>query len=209
MTSVNESNAYQRGLEEGKQKADAAYKERNQLVRVLTKIFPAYLSRHDEEDTQWDPEWKWIVYVKIPVMVSGPMIPGNTSRIVWKQVSWHIHNSEKYLFNHLEIKKNNWDGHTTEEKYRRLKAIAPLQDKTLSWMKLAVAVVIGFLIAIATGAEAQQASTALTVTITAEVPCNEVNCPEMTPEQKAEVTGAQPESSIWERVVEWIQKLIT
>ena len=39
------------------------------------------------------------------------------------QVSWHIHDSEREMFSHLEVKDNNWDGHSTEEKYRRLSII--------------------------------------------------------------------------------------
>lgn len=89
---------------------DEAYRERNQLVRALTKLFPSYLARHDESDTTWERDWMWIVYIELPT----------------GQVSWHIHDSERLDFSHLEVKANNWDGHNNERKYQRLAALAAL-----------------------------------------------------------------------------------
>ena len=107
-----------------------AYHERNLLVQALTRIYPAYLARHDENDESWEKDWMWIVYVDIPVktkVVSGDQ-HNNVPESKWFetkewQVSWHIHDSEKELFDHLEVKENNWDGHSTHEKYERLKAL--------------------------------------------------------------------------------------
>ncbi len=84
-----------------------AYHERDMLVCALSKLFPAYLAQHDEADLEWENDWRWIVYVELPT----------------GQVSWHIHDSEREMFNHLEVKANNWDGHNTERKYQRLKAL--------------------------------------------------------------------------------------
>jgi rubrerythrin len=82
-----------------------AYTERNKLVAFLSKLYPSCLGRHEETDTGWDREWMTIVYVHSP---EG-------------QLSWHIHDSEIHLFNHLNYNLNiMWDGHTTEEKYNRL-----------------------------------------------------------------------------------------
>lgn len=36
------------------------------------------------------------------------------------QASWHIPDFEISSFQHLSIRPNDWDGHTTEEKYERL-----------------------------------------------------------------------------------------
>jgi len=37
------------------------------------------------------------------------------------QMTWHIHDSELPMFDHLgRASVNTWDGHTTEEKYERL-----------------------------------------------------------------------------------------
>ena len=93
---------------------DQAYTERNKLVAYLSTlrnsgILNAYLARHPENDLEWDDDWRWIVAF-------------DTSE---GQMSWHIHNSEFPLFRHLKVIKNYaWDGHTTEEKYNRLKAIS-------------------------------------------------------------------------------------
>lgn len=89
-------------LEESK---DNAYWERNELVLFLTKIFPSYLARHPEEDKNWDDDWRWIVFVDAPT----------------GQLSWHIHDNEFKKFSHLPQGKNEWDGHTTTEKYNRLR----------------------------------------------------------------------------------------
>ena len=90
---------------------DGAYHERNVLVCALTKLFPAYLARHNEDDETWERDWMWIVYIDLPT----------------GQVSWHIHDSEQEMFNHLEVKENNWDGHNTERKYQRLQALDNLK----------------------------------------------------------------------------------
>jgi len=82
-----------------------AYWERNQLVCYLSKVHLSWLERHPETDTAWEDDWRTIVLIQTP---EG-------------QASWHIHDSEKELFNHLEWRDgNSWDGHTTEEKYARL-----------------------------------------------------------------------------------------
>lgn len=87
---------------------DAAYEERNALVAALSKIFPAWRELHSQDDEAWDKDWMNIIYIDSPV----------------GQLSWHIHTKELANFNHLEFREgSSWDGHTTEEKYRRLAAI--------------------------------------------------------------------------------------
>ena len=83
-----------------------AYSERNQLVALLSKLWPSYLAQHPFEDKAWDPEWRTIVFINAPM----------------GQLSWHLHTSDLPLFEHLEHGTNNWDGHTTEEKYARIRA---------------------------------------------------------------------------------------
>jgi hypothetical protein len=88
---------------------DAAYGERDQLVCALSKLYPASLERHPDSDTAWDNDWRWIVFIDLP---SG-------------QATWHIHDSELSMFDHLErFAGRVWDGHTTPEKYERLRLIA-------------------------------------------------------------------------------------
>lgn len=102
---------------------DQAYWERNQLVVALSKLYPAWLGYHKGKD--WDDDWRTIVYIKIPVRHNGPMLSGvaDTSHVVHMQLSWHIHDSEKEYFNHLDPGLEEWDGHDTEEKYKRLRFI--------------------------------------------------------------------------------------
>lgn len=85
--------------------SDQAYYERNCLVAVLSKIFPAGLKRTAIEG--WDPEWHNCVFIDTPV----------------GQCSWHFHDREAYLFSHLGQYQGEWDGHTTEDKYARLRDI--------------------------------------------------------------------------------------
>lgn len=82
---------------------DAAYRERNRLVAALTRLYPSHLALHGDDPT-WDPEWLNIVCVHAPC----------------GQLTWHIHDSELSMFQHLLFEPVDWDGHTTEEKYKRL-----------------------------------------------------------------------------------------
>lgn len=87
-----------------------AYAERNKLVAALSKLFPASLERHPDEDTTWEDDWRWIVFIELPT----------------GQATWHIHDSELSLFDHLARNcGQKWDGHTTEEKYQRLTNLQP------------------------------------------------------------------------------------
>lgn len=97
---------------------DSAYKERNLLVAALSKVFPAHLALHPDEDTEWEDDWRTIVFIEIPVG------KGKTT-----QVSWHIHESEKSLFKHLPEGRNDWDGHDTKEKYNRLRRVKANESK--------------------------------------------------------------------------------
>jgi hypothetical protein len=86
---------------------DAAYRERDQLVAALSKMFAAHLAIHDPLPEGWDPEWRYLVCVHLPT----------------GQATWHIHENEVMLFGHLAVAPQHWDTHTTEEKYRRLNAL--------------------------------------------------------------------------------------
>jgi len=90
-------------LQDALRQKDFAYNERNRLVALLSKIFPSSLGKDAGGSLQ--KEWESVVYVTIP---SG-------------QCSWHIHESDLSMFSHLKYDdKVRWDGHTTEEKYRRI-----------------------------------------------------------------------------------------
>lgn len=83
---------------------DGAYDERNRLVAALAAMFPSAMSRHPDEDTTWDDDWRWIVFVDLPT----------------GQASWHIHDSHLPLFAHVQHGARVWDGHTATEKYERV-----------------------------------------------------------------------------------------
>ena len=91
---------------------DAAYTERNHLVALLSKIYPAGKARTAIEG--WSPEWHGCVYIDFP----------------WGQASWHYHDRDAGLFNHLEPYRGSWDGHTTEAKYELIRqAVAAPQEQ--------------------------------------------------------------------------------
>lgn len=123
-------------IEELRKSKDQAYWERNQLVAALSKLFPSWLSRHPDDDKNWENDWRWIVFIEIPTM-EWTGIPDNRVNRT-RQLSWHIHDSEFKHFSHLTMKENVWDGHSTEEKYRRLQLIAKSEryDETTRYVKV-------------------------------------------------------------------------
>jgi hypothetical protein len=93
---------------------DDVYNERNRCVAGMARMaldlgYLAYIVRHKPvEGESWDPEWLNVVFVHTPT----------------GQMSWHIHERELPLFAFLKREANLYDGHSTEEKYRRLNMYA-------------------------------------------------------------------------------------
>jgi hypothetical protein len=87
---------------------DAAYRERNQLVALLARIYPSGTKRTAIEG--WEPCWHGCVYIDSPA----------------GQLSWHYHDSETHLFADLPPYAGEWDGHTTEQKYDRVQMLTRL-----------------------------------------------------------------------------------
>lgn len=88
---------------------DGAYSERNKCVVLITQMalamgMTAGIGRHPEEDADWEDDWMNIIFIDLPA----------------GQISWHIHDSELPLFSFLPEYTGKWDGHDTEEKYRRV-----------------------------------------------------------------------------------------
>lgn len=84
------------------------YREPAQLVAVLASLFPSVWAYSDPAE----PEWP-VVYVHTPQA----------------QCSWHLAVEDLDLFGHVpqvapDDPRARWDGHTTEEKYERLAALA-------------------------------------------------------------------------------------
>ena len=84
---------------------DAAYLERNKVVAALASVFPSGIARTAIEG--WSDDWHGCVYIDLPT----------------GQASWHYHDSQAHLFEHLPVYTGKWDGHDTEEKYRRVLAL--------------------------------------------------------------------------------------
>lgn len=107
-------NAARIELEQMRMQKDSAYTERNNLVCALCSV--AQLlgwqcgKRLHEGPSEWDPQWRTVIVIDLPT----------------GQASWHIHDSEFHMFAHLPPYPGSWDGHTTEEKYRRLLALADI-----------------------------------------------------------------------------------
>ena len=87
------------GAAQEREYKDAAYKERNQLVALLSTCFPSGKASTAIEG--WDKAWHGCVYIDFP----------------WGQASWHYHDSDGWMFEHLDPYTKPWNGHTTEEKY--------------------------------------------------------------------------------------------
>lgn len=120
---------------------DQAYWERQQMVVALSHLWPSFLAKHPESDKEWQDDWRTIVVIILPEY--GPAekyefatprysVPGMSKSVRGVQITWHIHDFEIPLFDHLRYadgeertgfatKTYQWDGHTTEEKYRRLR----------------------------------------------------------------------------------------
>lgn len=82
---------------------DQAYEERNRVVALLAHLLPAV--RFKTNIPGWNHEWHGCVYITLP---NG------------QQLSWHYHDSQAHLFNHVPIGHVDYDGHSTDEKYSRI-----------------------------------------------------------------------------------------
>lgn len=82
---------------------NSIYRERNQLVAALSKLFPASLEPHVGAGVA-----DWVVRIDLPTGQAG----------------WHIPTGQLWIFDHLPRSQGRaWDGHTNEEKYDRLSRI--------------------------------------------------------------------------------------
>jgi hypothetical protein len=83
---------------------DGAYRERAHLVALLAAQYPSWCGVDADA-----PDWP-VVYVELPT----------------GQCGWHISPDDwAELFAHLSLVcDDGWDGHSTEEKYRRIDEFA-------------------------------------------------------------------------------------
>lgn len=85
---------------------NAGYRERAHLVALLAADYPSYIGHTDPAE----PDWA-VVTVELPT----------------GQACWHIAPADMDLFRHVRIaigRDRPWDGHSTEEKYRRIADLA-------------------------------------------------------------------------------------
>ena len=87
------------------------YTERNRLVAALSGLFPAHLML----DPAGDEPRATLVCIHLPAGTA----------------TWHIPPWDLPYFAHLAYAPHHWDGHSTEEKYGRLRA---LTGTTASWL---------------------------------------------------------------------------
>jgi hypothetical protein len=90
---------------------DGAYSERNQILAAFARMavalgWRAGVGRHPADDLSWENDWRTILFIDLPT----------------GQASWHFHDSEAHLLAGLPAYRAPWDGHTTPEKYERLRA---------------------------------------------------------------------------------------
>lgn len=94
-------------LEDMEARKDAAYLERNQCVALVARMavamgLPVAVTNTAIEG--WSEDWHGCIYICLPT----------------GQVSWHFHDSHAHLFAGLPQHSEEWDGHDTQEKYRRV-----------------------------------------------------------------------------------------
>ncbi len=82
------------------------YRERAHLVALLAALYPSHIGYTDPTE----PDWA-VVIIEAPT----------------GQLSWHIAPGDMDLFGHVQATSRicrGWDGHSTDEKYRRLRELA-------------------------------------------------------------------------------------
>lgn len=90
-----------------------AYAERNKCVALIARMalglgWRAGVGRHPAEDREWENDWRNIVFIHSPA----------------GQLTWHFHDSELPLLTDLPVWTGEpWDGHTTPEKYDRVRRL--------------------------------------------------------------------------------------
>lgn len=110
-----------------KRDVDAVYRERTFIVAALAHLiwtqkpagWMAWLGRHvDQPGESWEDDWRWVVTIILPSATGEGRSAANA-------VTWHIRDSELALFADLPRNPSyeqfyRYDGHSTDEKYRRL-----------------------------------------------------------------------------------------
>lgn len=105
-------NLVDKEMNDMRERKDAAYVERNQVVAAFARACLALgydVVRGLHEGPEDFGEWTHVIRINLPT----------------GQVSWHYLAKEDYLFKGIPKGECKWDGHTTPEKYKRLHAWKP------------------------------------------------------------------------------------
>lgn len=82
------------------------YRERAYLLALLATHYPAHLQPDPAE-----PDWP-VLHLQLPT----------------GQCTWHIGEADLDLFTHVRTDRHEaWDGHSTEEKHRRIAGLTRLR----------------------------------------------------------------------------------
>lgn len=107
--------AAQEALDNHKQALDAVYAERNQCVALIARMASIMGNRVGlRTSSDFEPGWQNCIMIDLPT----------------GQVSWHLKDSELPLFNFPDY-PDAWDGHSTQEKYRRVNEAYQIDAKTI------------------------------------------------------------------------------
>lgn len=112
MSNTGEQKSAEEQIADLKAQLNEVYKERD-LVPALAVAFAQEndvnvgIKQHQGED--WDDDWRNVVFIDLPD---------------FGQVSWHIHKDELINFRYVGAYNDKWDGHSTDEKYERVKKFA-------------------------------------------------------------------------------------
>lgn len=102
---VDEDGDYYEVIGDPMDALNAAYRERAHLVALLAAVYPSLWTPGED-----DPDWR-IVFIELPT----------------GQASWHVAPDDWGLFAGVPAGLvGAWDGHSTEEKYRRIDELTAL-----------------------------------------------------------------------------------
>jgi hypothetical protein len=100
-------------LDQEIQMRNNAYTERNMCVALLAQYaqwFGHHVGIKEHQGEAWDDEWRNVLFIDLPT----------------GQVSWHLKKSELVNFPGIGTYEGQWDGHDTEEKYKRVEKLIHL-----------------------------------------------------------------------------------
>lgn len=117
MRVVTENIALAETLAKAEASKNDAYSQRNRCVALIARMalrlgWRAGVGRHVGEN--WEDDWRSIVFVDLPA----------------GQISWHFHDSESALLEGLPKYESGWDGHSDDEKWRRVAALSAQPKET-------------------------------------------------------------------------------